>query len=51
MLEFMCAVCGKEMEVNVKYQGNYIIVQPCETCIDREYERGLKDGREQGWGD
>jgi len=46
--DFYCE-CGEPMCANVKVSdvGKHIVIDPCQKCLDAEYERGWKNGREE----
>lgn len=31
----------------IRWIGKHIVIAPCQKCLDAEYERGWKDGREE----
>lgn len=48
-LEFYCT-CGNPMctNVNVDRHGRNITIEPCEKCLENEYEEGRNAGIEEG---
>ena len=51
-LEFYCT-CGNPMcaNVNVDRHGRNITIDPCEKCLEAEYEEGRNAGIEEGSGE
>ena len=48
-LSAYCNRCGAGICRNVEIDKNmYINIDPCETCLDAEYDRGQKEGYEEG---
>ena len=49
-LSAYCNKCGAGICRNVEIDKNMNInIDPCETCLDAEYDRGYSDGYEDGW--
>ena len=49
-LSAYCNRCGAGICRNVEIDKNMNInIDPCETCLDAEYDRGYSDGHEDGW--
>jgi len=49
-LPLRCAQCGGELasEMSVSVDGTYIDVVPCQKCLDKKLDEGLKDGYAKG---
>jgi hypothetical protein len=41
-LEAICSECGKI--VSVHKDGDIVAIDPCDKCMDAEYERGIDVG-------
>ena len=42
-----CSRCGAGICNNVEVRGNKVYVDPCEKCLEDEYDKGFDNGREE----
>ena len=47
-IEVVCWECGKDLNAKMESgPGHIIAVEPCSHCLDRKYDEGLEDGRDE----
>lgn len=41
-IEMICAKCKSELDAEIK--NNSIVIQPCKSCFDEQYQKGVEEG-------
>ena len=48
IIDVKCDVCGEDLETRLDdFKG--LLVEPCETCMQDNYNRGVDEGDELGY--
>ena len=46
-LEFQCGRCGRDVVVSQDSRG-YVMIEPCDKCLEEEYNKGENKGYKDG---
>lgn len=46
---YICSECGRKLDVTIDEADGEVIVDPCQGCLDVEFENGRAEGWEEGY--
>jgi len=48
-MKYICSECGRKLEVTIDEVDEEVIVEPCQKCLDVEFENGKAESWENGF--